>query len=100
MRRIVIGPQTQPIYNVRRPGRKSSPPPLEELMKRLLICCAIALPMVALTAGPAMADVKTREKTHVSLGGMLGKMFNLFGGKAAKEGVVSTTAGKGNRKST
>jgi len=69
-------------------------------MKRLLISCAITLPMVALTAGPAMADVKTREKTHVSLGGMMGKMFNLFGGKAAKEGVVSATAVKGNRKST
>jgi hypothetical protein len=69
-------------------------------MKRLLISCAIALPMVALTAGPAMAEVKTREKTHVSLGGMLGKVFNLFGGKAAKEGVVATTAVKGNRKAT
>ena len=69
-------------------------------MKRLLISCAIAFPMVALTAGPAMAEVKTREKTHVSLGGMLGRMFNLFGGKAAKEGVVSTTAVKGNRKAT
>ena len=69
-------------------------------MKRLLISCAIALPIVALTAGPAMAEVKTREKTHVSLGGMMGKMFNLFGGKAAKEGVVATTAVKGNRKAT
>ncbi len=69
-------------------------------MKRLLICCAVALPLVALTAGPAWAEVKTREKTHVSLGGMLGKMFNMFGGKAAKEGVVATTAVKGNRKST
>ena len=69
-------------------------------MKRLLISCAIAFPIVALTAGPAMAEVKTREKTHVSLGGMMGKMFNLFGGKAAKEGVVATTAVKGNRKAT
>jgi len=69
-------------------------------MKRLLISCAIALPMVALTAGPAMAEVKTREKTHVSLGGMMGRMFNLFGGKAAKEGVVATTAVKGSRKAT
>lgn len=69
-------------------------------MKRLLICCAVALPLVALTAGPAWAEVKTREKTHVSLGGMLGKMFNMFGGKAAKEGVVATTAVKGSRKST
>ena len=69
-------------------------------MKRLLISCVVALPLVGLTAGPAWAEVKTREKTHVSLGGMLGKMFNLFGGKSAKEGVVQTTAVKGNRKST
>ena len=69
-------------------------------MKRLLISCAIAFPLLALTAGPAMAEVKTREKTHVSLGGMLGKVYNLFGGKAAKEGTVSTTAVKGNRKLT
>ena len=69
-------------------------------MKRLLISCVVALPLVGLTAGPAWAEVKTREKTHVSLGGMLGKMFNLFGGKSAKEGVVATTAVKGNRKST
>jgi hypothetical protein len=69
-------------------------------MKRLLFSCAIVLPMMALTAGPALADVKTREKTHVSLGGMMGKMFNFFGGKAAKEGVVATTAVKGNRKAS
>jgi len=69
-------------------------------MKRLLFSCVVALPLLGLTAGPAWADVKTREKTHVSLGGMLGKMFNMFGGKAAKEGVVATTAVKGNRKST
>lgn len=69
-------------------------------MKRLLICCAIVLPLVALTAGPALADVKTREKTHVSLGGRLGKMFNFFGGKGAREGVVATAAVKGNRKAT
>ena len=69
-------------------------------MKRLLISCVVAWPLLGLTAGPAWADVKTREKTHVSLGGMLGKMFNLFGGKSAKEGVVATTAVKGNRKSS
>jgi hypothetical protein len=69
-------------------------------MKRLLISCAIALPLVGLAAGPAWAEVKTREKTHISLGGMLGKVFNLFGGKAAKEGIVGTTAVKGNRKAT
>jgi len=69
-------------------------------MRRVLISCAVLLSLVALTASPAWADVKTREKTHVSLGGMLGKIFNMFGGKAAKEGVVSTTAVKGNRKIT
>jgi hypothetical protein len=68
-------------------------------MRRLLISCAV-LSLVALSASPAWADVKTREKTHVSLGGMLGKIFNMFGGKAAKEGVVQTTAVKGNRKIT
>ncbi len=69
-------------------------------MKRWLISCAVALPLVALTAVPLGAEVKTREKTHVALGGMLGKMFNMFGGKAAREGVVGTTAVKGNRKAT
>jgi hypothetical protein len=60
----------------------------------------VALSLLALTAGPSWAEVKTREKTHVSLGGMMGKVFNIFGGKAAKEGVVSTTAVKNNRKAT
>ena len=69
-------------------------------MRRLLTSLAVALPLIALAAGPAWAEVKTREKTHVSLGGMLGKVFNIFGGKAAKEGVVSTTAVKSNRKAT
>ena len=69
-------------------------------MKRLLISCAVALPLLAFVPGPAWAEVKTREKTHISLGGMIGKVFNLFGGKSAKEGVVATTAVKGNRKAT
>jgi hypothetical protein len=68
-------------------------------MKRS-ICCAVLVSLVAFSAAPAWADAKTREKTHVSLGGMLGKIFNLFGGKAAKEGIVQTTAVKGNRKAT
>jgi len=69
-------------------------------MKRLLISCVAALSVLALTAGPSWAEVKTREKTHVSLGGMMGKVFSIFGGKAAKEGVVSMTAVKSNRKAT
>ncbi len=69
-------------------------------MKRSMIFCATALCLVAFTADPALAEVKTREKTQGTLGGMLGRMVNLFGGKAAKEGVVSTAAVKGNRKAT
>jgi hypothetical protein len=68
-------------------------------MKRLVISCAIALPLLAL-AGPALAEVKTREKSLVKIEGMIGRMVNLFGGKAAKDGVVSTVAVKGPRKAT
>jgi hypothetical protein len=67
-------------------------------MKRVLMACALALPLLGLVSNSAWAEVKTREKTHVSLGGMLGKVFNFFGGKAAKEGTIGTTAVKGNRK--
>jgi len=69
-------------------------------MRRLLICCAMALPLAGLTAVPVTAEVKTREKSHVKIEGVIGRMMNLFGGKAAKEGVVSTTAVKGSRKAT
>jgi hypothetical protein len=69
-------------------------------MRRLLISCAVALPLLALTAGPVSGEVKTREKSQVRLEGIIGRMMNMFGGKAAKEGVVSTTAVKGNRKAT
>lgn len=68
-------------------------------MKRLLISCAMALPLLAL-AGPAVAEVKTREKSQVKIEGVIGRMVNLFGGKAAREGIVSTVAVKGNRKAT
>ncbi len=69
-------------------------------MRRQLISCALALPLVALMAGPAMAEVKTREKSQVKIEGLIGRMMNMFGGKAAKEGVVSTAAVKGDRKAT
>src|SRR5918993_3368141 len=69
-------------------------------MKRSWIKCAIALPVVAVLCSPLSADVQTREKTLVKFEGMLGRMVGLFGGKAAKEGVVSTSAVKGDRKST
>jgi hypothetical protein len=69
-------------------------------MKRSVIACMLALPLIALLGSPLAAEVKTREKTLVKLEGMLGRVVGLFGGKAAREGIVSTSAVKGDRKST
>ena len=44
--------------------------------------------------------MRADEKTHVEFAGMLGRMVNLFGGKAAREGVTSSVAVKGDRKAT
>jgi hypothetical protein len=57
---------------------------------------------LALAAGGAslQADVKTQDRSQVKFEGMLGRMVNFFGGKAAKEGVVSDVAVKGDRKAT
>ena len=57
-----------------------------------------AVALAAFVTVPLTADVKTRQRTHVKLEGMLGKMYNLFGGKGAREGMASTVAVKGNRK--
>ena len=46
------------------------------------------------------ADVKTQQKGQVKLGGALGRMFSMFGGKAAREGVVTRVAVKGDRMMT
>ena len=69
-------------------------------MRRVLVACAVAVPLVTGTAVPASAEVKTREKTAVKFEGMLGRMMGLFGGRGARDGIVSTTAVKGNRKVT
>ena len=44
--------------------------------------------------------MKKEERNQVSFAGALGKIFNLFGGKSAREGVVSTVAVSGDRKMT
>jgi hypothetical protein len=46
------------------------------------------------------ADVRTDQKVKFQLGGMMGKMLNMFGGKGAREGTTSMVAVKGNRKAT
>ena len=67
-------------------------------MKSISIVPAIALTLTLASIPVLHADVKTEEKSLVTLGGMLGRMMNLFGGKAAKEGVISTVAVSGDRK--
>jgi hypothetical protein len=46
------------------------------------------------------ADMKSKQKTQVKFEGMLGKMVGMFGGKAAKEGIVSSVAISGDRMMT
>jgi hypothetical protein len=67
-------------------------------MNRVLKSCALTLPLLALSAGSALAEVKTRDRTQVKLEGFLGRMAGMFGGGAARDGVVSTRAVKGDRK--
>ena len=65
---------------------------------RLSATCTLVLMLTATHV--IHADVRAEEKAKVEFGGMLGRMFNLFGGRAAKEGVTSTIAVKGDRKAT
>jgi len=68
-------------------------------MRRIHTLAVLAT--VALASGtPVRADVQTQEKTHVQFAGALGRMVNMFGGKAAKEGIVQTIAVKGDRMMT
>jgi len=64
-------------------------------MKRLFpVVLALAMVSVGVTT---RADVKTQERAKATFEGMLGKMVGMFGGKSAKEGIVSTVAVKGDR---
>lgn len=67
-------------------------------MNRVLESCVLTLSLIAISAGPVAADVKTRDKAQVKFEGFLGRMIGMFGGKAAKEGIVTTNAVKGDRK--
>ena len=60
----------------------------------------LATGALALSSHSLKADVRADQKSHVEFGGMLGRMVNLFGGRAAREGVTSIVAVKGDRKAT
>jgi hypothetical protein len=57
----------------------------------------LTISLVALASYSVRADVRSDEKTHIEFAGMLGRMMNMFGGKAAKEGVTASVAVKGDR---
>ena len=56
--------------------------------------------MVCAASLAVHADVRSEEKSLVKFEGGLGRMVNLFGGKAARDGIVSTVAVRGDRKVT
>ncbi len=58
----------------------------------LFVCLAASVPL--------SADIRTDQKVRFQLGGAIGKLVNIFGGKGAREGVTSVVAVKGNRKAT
>jgi len=56
--------------------------------------------VLVLSTTLALAEGSVQQKTRVQFGGFVGGVVNVFGGKAAREGVTSTTAVKGNRRLT
>ena len=69
-------------------------------MSRSRIALALAACLAVASTQALRADVRSDQKTRFQLAGALGKVVNFFGGKAAREGVTSTVALKGNRMMT
>ena len=69
-------------------------------MTRNRIVAALAAGLLVCSTYPLRADVRSDQKTHIEFAGMLGRMFNLFGGKSAREGTTSIVIVKGDRKAT
>lgn len=66
------------------------------ILKRLLWTSACCLFLVT----SAWGGVEVKNKSQVKLGGAMGKVFGMFGGKAARDGIVTTSVVVGNRKLT
>jgi len=71
-------------------------------MTRTRLATVLTLSFVLLSSYSLRADVRSDQKAHVQFAGMLGRMFNMFGGKAAraKGGTTISIALKGDRKAT
>lgn len=68
-------------------------------MNRVRVTAFLLLVCLAATA-PLRADVRTDQRVKFQLGGAIGKLVNMFGGKDARDGVTSVVAVKGDRKAT
>ena len=68
-------------------------------MRRMTFLFVVAL-LVAAAPAWVSADVRTDQRVKFQLGGALGKIVNLFGGRGAREGITTTVAVKGDRKAT
>src|SRR3954468_6696676 len=69
-------------------------------MTRTRTSIALSVALLVASSYVVRADVREEQKARVQFSGMLGRMFNMFGGKAAREGTTSTVAVKGDRKAT
>lgn len=67
-------------------------------MRRLALCSVVTL--FVISSQVVSADIRTDQRVKFQLGGAVGKLLNMFGGKGAREGVTTTVAVKGNRKAT
>jgi hypothetical protein len=63
-------------------------------MRKIFILTATTV----FTATLCLADANVQEKTQVHLGGMVGGIANVFGGRATHEGITSNTFVKGDRR--
>ena len=67
-------------------------------MKSVWRSSCVVLMLAAAGVVGLRAEVKTAQKSQVKFEGTIGRVMGMFGGKAAKEGLVSNVAVKGNRK--
>jgi hypothetical protein len=69
-------------------------------MLRFPGAAAATVGLVVLSSAPLSADVRADERTQTEFAGVLGRMTTMFGGKAARDGITTTVAVKGDRKVT
>jgi len=69
-------------------------------MRRVSLSIACVACVLTLAPSTLSADVRTDQRVKFQLGGAIGKLVNMFGGKGAREGVTSMVAVKANRKVT